>query len=115
MGSLLRNLEDYCEARPIVLRQEIFDSLQCVAWYEALSFRVLNTQILKEENVFLAKEAVLEIADYLIAALDRKTSELISKFVPAMFDPIENLALGVLCFGKNRVSIDAQSRIQSSF
>ena len=57
--------------------------------------------------MFFTKEAVLQIANNLTFLLNGETLEFIRKIVLAVLDPIQNLPLGILCFGENSLSLDA--------
>jgi hypothetical protein len=61
--------------------------------------------------VFLAKIAVLKISNDSARVLDREASEFVSQAIFAVFNPIEDLTLGILCLWENGVAIDTQGGV----
>src|SRR5947209_2359673 len=83
-----------------------------MARLKARPFGIPDAKVFEKENMLFAKIAVLKVTNHCAAPLDREAAELVSEVVLAVLDPVQNLTFGILSFGENRFSIDAERCFQ---
>jgi len=72
------NLENDCEVRSVVLSQVVLDGPDSLAGDEAVSVRILDTEIFEEKNMLFSEITILQVAQNLPTEHDREATKFIA-------------------------------------